>query len=70
MFLSCLAIQHFVFKKNVKNESKERIVINIHELNAITMSSVYSLLLQLNIIAVVQKCLFISIIDVSIFFYQ
>ena len=60
----------FVVWKNVDDEKKNRVVMNIRELNAITQSDVYSLSLQTDIISVVRNCSFISIVDASAFFYQ
>ena len=56
--------------KNVDDEKKSKIIINIRELNVITQSNVYSLSLQIDIIFVVRNCSFISVVDASIFFYQ
>ena len=58
----------FVVWKNV-NDKKSKIIVNIRELNAITQSNVYFLLLQIDIIFVVRNCFFISIVNASIFFY-
>ena len=42
---------------------KKRIVINIRELNKIIVSDNYSIPLQKDIVIVIQKCIFISVID-------
>ena len=58
----------FVVWKNVDDEKKNKIMINIRELNAITQSDVYFLSLQIDIISIVRNCSFISIVDASVFF--
>ena len=60
----------FVVWKNVDNEKKSKVVVNIRELNVITQSDIYSLSLQIDIIFVVRNCSFISIVNASTFFYQ
>ena len=60
----------FCVWKTIKNERKERVVINIKNLNVITQSNAYFFSLQSNIIILVRKCSFISIIDCFNFFYQ
>ena len=60
----------FCVWKNVDDEKKNKVVINIRDLNAITQSNVYSLSLQIDIIFAIRNCLFISVVDASIFFYQ
>ena len=60
----------FVIWKNVDDEKKNKVIINIRELNVITQSNVYFLLLQIDIIFIVRNCFFISIVNASIFFYQ
>ena len=59
----------FCVWKNVDDEKRNRIIVNIHDLNAITQSNVYSLSLQIDIILIVLNCSFISIVDASTFFY-
>ena len=59
-----------VWKLNVDNQRKKRIVIDIRDLNVITQSNVYFLSLQSEIIVVVRHCNYISIIDCFVFFYQ
>ena len=60
----------FCVWKTVENERKNRVVVNIRNLNAITQSNIYSLFLQIDIIVVVRDCKYISVIDCSTFFYQ
>ena len=57
-------------KKNVDDEFQKRIVIDIKKLNVFTISNVYSLSLQTNIISTMRDCFYISIVDVTAFFYQ
>ena len=59
-----------VWKKNVVDESKSRVIVNIRDLNAIIVSDAYFLFLQSDIIVVVRDCFYIFLIDASAFFYQ
>jgi hypothetical protein len=52
------------------DEKKDRVVINIRDLNKIVKFDFYSMLLQADIIFVVTNSKFISIIDAVAFFYQ
>ena len=45
-------------------------IVNVRKLNVITISNVYSLSFQSNIIAAMRQCPWISIIDCANFFYQ
>ena len=60
----------FCVWKTVEDERKNRVVVDIRNLNAITQSNVYSLFLQIDIIVVVRDCKYIFVIDCSAFFYQ
>jgi hypothetical protein len=60
----------FVVWKNVNDKRKRRVVVNIRDLNAIILFDVYSLSLQFDVISVVKKCHFLSIINCASFFYQ
>ena len=51
------------------DERKNRIVINIRDLNVIIQFDVYFVLLQSNIILIVRNCAYITIIN-CVFFYQ
>ena len=66
------SFNYFVFCvwKNVNDEKKRRVVVDIRELNVITQSDVYSLSLQIEMIFVVLECQYIIVIDCSAFFYQ
>jgi hypothetical protein len=56
--------------KNDKLTRKDRVVINIRDLNAIIVSDVYLMLVQTNIIVAVAECEYISIMNVLEYFYQ
>ena len=58
-----------VWRDNFENK-KERIVVDIRNLNAIIQSDAYSISFQFDIIQVVNDCFFIFVIDCSEFFYQ
>lgn len=60
----------FYVWKIVNEERKERIVVDIRDLNAITQFDVYLLLHQIEIIAIILECQYIIVIDCSTFFYQ
>ena len=60
----------FCVWRNQNEERKERIVVNIKELNALTQSDAYSLSLQIDIIALLRDCFYIIVIDCFAFFYQ
>ena len=59
-----------VWKLDVDNQRKNRIVIDIRNLNVIIQSNVYLLSLQNEIIMIVRNCDYIFVIDCSVFFYQ
>ena len=59
-----------VWKLDVESQRKDRIVIDIRNLNVITQSNVYSLSLQSEIIMIVRDCDYIFVIDCFAFFYQ
>ena len=55
----------------MKNQSKKkRAVMNIRELNKIIISDVYVMFIQIDIIAIVVDCKYVSIIDAIKYFYQ
>ncbi len=61
----------FVVWKNLSNETrKERVVIDIWALNKITMSDVYFISSQADILTAVHDVNFIFTVDCSVFFYQ
>jgi hypothetical protein len=60
----------FVVWKTVNDKKKKRMIIDIRELNFITLLDAYFLFLQSNIISTVKKCHFLSIINCAFFFYQ
>ena len=56
--------------KDEKFVRKNRIVVNIRNLNQITQIDVYSMSVQTDIIAAVFECFHIFIIDAQSYFYQ
>ena len=56
--------------KKFARSKKRKVVVNIRSLNTVTLSNVYLISLQIDIIQVVNECQFISIIDCAEFFYQ
>ena len=64
-FFSC-----FVVWREVLDQKKARVVVDIRDLNAVVQSNAYSVSLQFDILTAVSDCNFISIIDCSGFFYQ
>lgn len=59
-----------VYKTNVKREKKKRAVVNICKLNDLVIPDAYPLPLQLDIIASVQRCTNIAVLDTITFFYE
>jgi hypothetical protein len=59
-----------VWRQMSNDEKKNRVVIDIRDLNKIVKFDFYSMFLQIDIIFVVTKSRFISIIDAAVFFYQ
>ena len=64
-FFSC-----FVIWRESSDQKKNRIVVDIRELNAVVQSNAYLVSFQTNILTAVSDCNFISIIDCLDFFYQ
>jgi hypothetical protein len=60
----------FVVWKMINNQKKDRVVIDIRDLNAIILSDAYSLSLQSDVISAIKECKYLSIIDCVSFFYQ
>jgi hypothetical protein len=56
--------------KNDKFTRKNRVVIDIRELNAIIVVDVYLMSTQTNIIVAITRCLYIFVINVLRYFYQ
>jgi hypothetical protein len=54
----------------INGEKKERVVVDIRDLNKITETDSYSMPLQVDIISIVAECKFIFVIDAVAFFYQ
>ena len=59
-----------IFKSDQESVRKDRVVVNIRELNKITQTDSYSMSLQTNITSAVTECDFISVFDAAVFFYQ
>ncbi len=56
--------------KDDKTVRKERVVINIRELNAIIIFDAYFMSAQTNIIVAVAECQYISVMNALRYFYQ
>ncbi len=56
--------------KDEKSIRKNRVVMNIRELNAIIVFDAYSMSAQTNIIVAVTECQYISVMNVLDYFYQ
>ena len=59
-----------IHKSNESSKRKNKIVINIRDLNKIIKRDIYSMLLQTNVIVLIIDCFYISIFDAVSFFYQ
>ena len=59
-----------VWKIEFNDERKDRVIVNIRDLNSITQFDIYSLSLQFDIIQMIAKCNYIIVVDVAFFFYQ
>ena len=62
-------ILYFAFENRTLKTNKKKSIINIKNLNVIIQSNAYSLSFQNKIIVVVRDCIYIFVIDCSIFFY-
>ena len=51
-------------------ERKDRVVIDIQELNKMALANAYSIPLQTQVIALVAGSKYISMVDATVFFYQ
>ena len=64
----------FMTWKNVEHNEKiikkAKIVVNIHNLNKLIISDIYSMSLQSEIIIIIINKNYISVIDVTTFFYH
>jgi hypothetical protein len=60
----------FVVWRMINEKKKERVIIDIRDLNKITKFDSYSMSLQFDVIEVVFDVKFIFVIDVAAFFYQ
>ena len=59
-----------IWKTGPNDVKKSRMMMNVKRLNSFTVLDVYSLSLQADIIAAVQNCFYIFVIDCAEFFYQ
>ncbi len=59
-----------VYKTNAKGERKGRVIVDIRKLNDLVVPDAYPLPLQSNIIASVQGCTNLAVLDAASFFYQ
>ena len=60
----------FVVWRDSFEQRKERVMIDVRDLNAIVQSNAYFVFLQSDILTAVSDCNFISVIDCFDFFYQ
>ena len=60
----------FVIWKNSANDRKDRVIVDIRELNKITLTDLYPLSLQSEIITLLLDYSYLSIIDAVKWFYQ
>ena len=67
---SIFVIWRIVQLFNKKSKRKNRVVIDIRDLNKIIESNNYSMQLQFDITLIVQNCLYIIIVNCSEFFHQ
>ena len=67
---SVFVVWHTVHLLDKPSQKKNRVIVNIRELNKIIEFDAYSMLLQSNIIFCVQKCKFIFIMNCATFFHQ
>ncbi len=56
--------------KDEKSMRKNRVVIDIRDLNAIIVSDAYSMSAQTDIIVAVVECKYIFVVNVLEYFYQ
>lgn len=59
-----------VYKINTKREKKRRAVVDIHKLNDLVIPDAYLFFLQFDIIASVQECTYLAVLDAVLFFYS
>ncbi len=60
----------FVIWRMINEEKKDKIIVDIRELNKIVKSDSYSMFLQIDIISTIADFKYIFVIDITIFFYQ
>lgn len=67
---SIFVIWHTVHRQNKKSLRKDRMIVNIKNLNKISNFDAYFMSLQSDIISCLQDCKFIFVINCVVFFYQ
>ena len=65
---SVFVIWHTVHLQNKKPQRKNRIMIDIRDLNKVSKFDVYFMFFQSDIISIIQNCKFISIMNCAVFF--
>ena len=67
---SVFVVWRTILKSGQESVRKDRVVIDIRELNKITETDNYFMSLQTDITSAVTECKYISVFDAAIFFYQ
>ena len=67
---SIFLIWHTVHLQNKKSQRKNRVMIDIRNLNKMSKFNVYFMFFQFDIISAIQNCKFISIMNCAVFFHQ
>ena len=67
---SIFVIWNTMHLQNKESQRKNRIIIDIKELNKMSKFDVYFMFFQFDIISVIQDCKFISIMNCAVFFHQ
>ena len=70
LYMCSIFVTWWIMYKNEKLIQKKQTIINLQELNQATVSDIYSLLLQSNIIMSILSCKYISMMNKIDFFYQ
>ena len=66
---SVFIVWKMIISENISKQ-KNHVIVDIHDLNWISQSDFYSLSLQTDITAVIQKCYYIFTVNYASFFYQ
>jgi hypothetical protein len=70
LFDYSIFVTYRTIMKNDKLTRKDRAVVDIKDLNAITVSDAYSMSAQTNITTTIAECQYISVVNVLRYFYQ